>query len=292
MTVRSNLAFPLRMQKQPTSVIEGKVRQIAEMLDLTPLLERKPKALSGGQRQRVAMGRAIIRDADIFLMDEPLSNLDTKLRVQIRADIARLQRELSITTLYVTHDQTEAMTLGQRVAVFNQGALQQEGTPREIYEHPANTFVAQFIGSPGMNLVHASLQHEHGENLLYLGTLRLSLPQQVLARVSDLSSRWGQRLLVGIRPHAIPIATTQSENSLPAEICSIESMGHETIAYLETRLPLQATDTTDQDGSRDRPTHLIARFDGHRRFIVGEQLLVNIVLEDLCFFDLNGHAIL
>jgi multiple sugar transport system ATP-binding protein len=289
MTVRGNLEFPLRMQKQPPKEIEGRVMRIAEMLDLMPLLERKPKALSGGQRQRVAMGRAIIRDADIFLMDEPLSNLDAKLRVQIRADIARLQRELAVTTLYVTHDQTEAMTLGQRIAVINQGVLQQVGTPLDIYEHPANTFVAQFIGTPGMNLVSASLQQQQGEILLDLGAMRLSLPEKVIARISNLSSRLGQGLLVGIRPHAIHIADRETENSLAVQVYSVESMGHETVLYLNSALSMPPPDRTDQDGNT-QPSQLTALFKGHGQYRAGEQLKVHIAVEELCFFDLNGQA--
>jgi multiple sugar transport system ATP-binding protein len=289
MTVRGNLEFPLRMQKQQPKEIEGRVMRIAEMLDLVSLLERKPKALSGGQRQRVAMGRAIIRDASIFLMDEPLSNLDARLRVQIRADIARLQRELAITTLYVTHDQTEAMTLGQRLAVINQGVLQQVGTPLDIYEHPANTFVAQFIGTPGMNLVRASLQSERGEVLLDLGALRLSLPQQIIARLSSLSPRWDQGMLVGIRPHAIQIADHETENTLAVQVYSVETMGHETVLYLESALPMLPPDEADQDGNT-RPAQLTALFKGHRQYRAGEQLMVVIAPEELYFFNLNGQA--
>src|SRR4051794_37269667 len=155
--VAANIGFPLKMARVPKADRERRVRDTAEMLGLTPLLGRKPGELSGGERQRAAMGRAIIRDPQVFLMDEPLSNLDAKLRVQMRAEIAALQSRLGVTTLYVTHDQVEAMTMGHRVAVLSRGQLQQVGPPRELYEHPANTFVAGFIGSPAMNIVHARL---------------------------------------------------------------------------------------------------------------------------------------
>jgi multiple sugar transport system ATP-binding protein len=237
------------------------------------------------------MGRAIIRQADIFLMDEPLSNLDARLRVQIRSEIAQLQRELAITTLYVTHDQAEAMTLGQRVAVINQGELQQVGPPGEIYERPANAFVARFIGSPGMNLVRSSLHCVNGGMLLELGPIRLPLPQQVLSNLPGLSSRCEERLLVGIRPHAIHLANTQSGHNLPALVCSVEAMGHETILHLETELLTHTTAKTGQDSDTDDQPHLLVQLTGHRNFAVGEQLYVHIGVENLCFFDPNGKAI-
>jgi multiple sugar transport system ATP-binding protein len=166
MTVYNNLAFGLRNLKVPRKEVEERVRRGAEMLDLTPLLKRKPKQLSGGQRQRVALGRAIVREPDAFLMDEPLSNLDAKLRVQTRAEILKLQRRLGTTTVYVTHDQVEAMTMGDRIAVMNLGVLQQVGSPQELYERPVNVFVAGFIGSPAMNLVPAPLVGAGGANLI------------------------------------------------------------------------------------------------------------------------------
>jgi multiple sugar transport system ATP-binding protein len=291
MTVRGNLEFPLRMQKQSSGAIKDKVRQIAEMLDLIPLLERKPKALSGGQRQRVAMGRAIIRQADLFLMDEPLSNLDARLRVQIRSEIARLQNELAITTLYVTHDQAEAMTLGQRVAVINQGLLQQAGPPGEIYERPTNAFVAQFIGSPGMNLVRSTLRRDNGEILLELGPVRLPISQQVLANFPDLASHYDERLLVGIRPHTIRLANTQSVHSLPARVYSGEAMGHETILHLETELSMHTTDKAAQDSSAGDQPKFVLQLTGHQNFSIGERLNVDIGVENLCFFAPDGEAI-
>ncbi|MEW8296254.1 MAG: ABC transporter ATP-binding protein [Candidatus Thiodiazotropha sp.] len=286
MTVRGNLAFPLRMQKQPAMLIEERVRRIAEILDLTPLLDRRPRALSGGQRQRVAMGRAIIRKADIFLMDEPLSNLDARLRVEIRGEIARLQRQLAITTLYVTHDQAEAMTLGQRVAVIDRGLLQQVGSPQEIYERPANAFVARFIGSPGMNLIQSSLYRENGGIQLQLGPRRLPIPQRVLTDFPGLATHSEESVLVGIRPHAIHLSDTDSNETLPARVCTTEAMGHETIVHLDTAL---AIDNSHQ--ARGDQTHLLVQLTGHHNFSAGEQLAIRIGVDDLCFFDSDGEAI-
>ncbi|MBT3025736.1 MAG: ABC transporter ATP-binding protein [Candidatus Thiodiazotropha sp. (ex Ctena orbiculata)] len=291
MTVRGNLEFPLRMQKQPANRIEASVKRIAEMLDLSPLLDRKPKALSGGQRQRVAMGRAIIREADIFLMDEPLSNLDARLRVEIRGEIAQLQRELAITTLYVTHDQAEAMTLGQRVAIIDQGLLQQVGSPQEIYERPNNSFVAGFIGSPGMNLIQASLSSERGEIGLRLGSKRLPLPQPVLASYPGLASYREERLLVGIRPHAIHLAHADSTQHLAARVCAVEAMGHETILHLDTELIMHANPKTAADKARENQPHLLVQLNGHHNFRVGDQLRIELGIGKLCFFDADGRAI-
>jgi multiple sugar transport system ATP-binding protein len=291
MTVRGNLEFPLRMQKAAAREIEAGVERIAEMLDLTPLLQRKPKALSGGQRQRVAMGRAIIRQADIFLMDEPLSNLDARLRVEIRSEIARLQRELAITTLYVTHDQAEAMTLGQRVAVIGRGRLQQVGSPQEIYEKPANAFVARFIGSPGMNLIETSLSRDSGEILLQLGPTRLPLPRQVLANHPGLASRGDEKLLVGIRPHAIHLSARDGKQKLAARVGSVEALGHETIVHLDTQLVMHTKHQSGLDKVRSNQTQLLAQLTGHHNFSTGEQLNIQIELDSLSFFDANGEAI-
>jgi ABC-type sugar transport system ATPase subunit len=208
MSVRDNLAFPLKMRRVPAAEQAKKIARVAEMLQLGELLERKPAQLSGGQRQRVAMGRALIREASVFLLDEPLSNLDAKLRVQVRAEIAELQRQLGATMLYVTHDQTEAMTLGQRVAVFNQGRLQQIASPRELYDAPANLFVAGFIGQPPMNLIPASL-----------------LSAQPAA---DSTCVW-----VGVRPEHLRIATAHDAQQLHVSVDMVEFLGHETLLYLQ-----------------------------------------------------------
>src|SRR5512132_3062574 len=206
LTVAANIGFPLRIAGVRKSVREARVREVAKLLGLEEYLERKPAQLSGGQRQRVAMGRAIIRVPSVFLMDEPLSNLDAKLRVQMRADIAALQARLGVTTVYVTHDQSEAMTLGHRVAVMDQGRLQQLGSPRELYDHPANTFVAGFIGSPAMNL--CTLPVENGS--VTLGPTRV-----------EVSANGRRELVLGFRPESLELAS----DGLAAEVEVVEEIG-------------------------------------------------------------------
>ncbi|MCU7918361.1 MAG: ABC transporter ATP-binding protein [Candidatus Thiodiazotropha sp. (ex Epidulcina cf. delphinae)] len=291
MSVRRNLEFPLRMRKLPGREIKRRVERIAEMLDLTALLERKPKALSGGQRQRVAMGRAIVRDADAFLMDEPLSNLDAKLRVQIRTEIATLQTRLGVTTLYVTHDQVEAMTLGQRVAVLREGRLQQVAPPGELYRRPANIFVAGFIGSPGMNLLRGTMEEKDGNPVLRLGPNRLILPEQVLTEHPGLQTRPGESLLIGIRPEAIRLADDLAEHSLPARVHAVESLGHETILHLATDLASIASDATDPAASTDPAPPLIAVLPGQHRFRPGDTLQLGIDIDGLRLFDMSGNAV-
>ena len=199
MTVRQNIAFALRVRKFPQSEIDERVNEAARILDLGQLLERKPKQLSGGQRQRVAMGRAIVRHPGAFLLDEPLSNLDAKLRVQLRSELRRLHARLGVTTIHVTHDQVEAMTLGDRVAIFSHGALQQYDTPQALYRRPANIFVAGFIGSPAMNFVEATLAGNGTESTLSLGATKLVLgPSAVAANALDAVA--GGKVLLGIRP--------------------------------------------------------------------------------------------
>src|SRR6201993_1034191 len=200
MTVRQSIAFPLTLAKMKKGEIAQKVEETAKILDLTELLDRKPASLSGGQRQRVAMGRAIVRQPRAFLMDEPLSNLDAKLRVQMRAEIAKLQRSLGVTTIYVTHDQTEAMTLGSRVAVLRHGVLQQVAAPQELYSRPANLFVAGFIGSPAMNLIEASLKPGDGGPEVVFGPHRLQVPAAVLREHPALDRYLGRKVVLGIRP--------------------------------------------------------------------------------------------
>src|SRR5215212_1061402 len=195
LTVAANIAFPLRMARMPKADREARVNEVAELLELTPYLERKPGQLSGGQRQRVAMGRAIVREPQVFLMDEPLSNLDAKLRVQMRADIAELQARLGVTTVYVTHDQAEAMTLGHRVAVLKDARLQQCDTPRVLFDAPVNTFVAGFVGSPAMNLCRVPLGHD---GAAAFGALGLELP--------GLRVNGRREAIVGVRPEAMELA--------------------------------------------------------------------------------------
>src|SRR5207248_7724083 len=201
MTVRENIGFSLRLRKMPKAELNRRVEEAAELLGLSAHLDRKPRNLSGGQRQRVAMGRVIVRQPQAFLMDEPLSNLDAKLRVQMRAEIGRLQRDLKVTTIYVTHDQTEAMTLGDRVAVLRGGELQQLAPPQVLYDRPANLFVAGFIGSPAMNAIEGQLERgDDGDYVVQLGAQSLRLPARVAGERPGLAAMVGKRLIVGVRP--------------------------------------------------------------------------------------------
>ncbi|NJE45975.1 ABC transporter ATP-binding protein [Thermococcus sp. GR7] len=236
MTVYDNIAFPLKLRKVPKQEIDRHVREVAEMLGLTELLKRKPRELSGGQRQRVALGRAIVRKPQVFLMDEPLSNLDAKLRVKMRAELKRLQRQLGVTTIYVTHDQVEAMTMGDRIAVINQGVLQQIGTPDEVYDRPANTFVGSFIGSPPMNFIDASIVEDERGVWADFGEFRLKLldDQGEVLREKNLI---GKEAIFGIRPEDIYDAMfaqikIPGENMTRAMVEIIENLGSEKIVHL------------------------------------------------------------
>ena len=222
LTVEANMAFPLRIARVPKHERAARVREVAELLGLTEYLARKPGQLSGGQRQRVAMGRAIVREPSVFLMDEPLSNLDAKLRLQMRAEIAALQARLGITMVYVTHDQSEAMTLGHRVAVLAGGRLQQCDAPRTLYEEPVNTFVASFIGSPAMNLCRCKL----GDNgSVELGGVDVPVPQEVRARLAD-------EVVVGLRPEALDVST----EGIPANVEVVEEIGADAYVFAAARV--------------------------------------------------------
>jgi len=267
MTVRGNLEFPLLMQKRPRAEIRERVSAVAAILDLTPLLERKPRQLSGGQRQRVAMGRAMVREPRVFLLDEPLSNLDARLRVRIRGEIAALQKRLGSTMLYVTHDQVEAMTLGDRVAVLNQGRLQQLATPRELYRRPANVFVAGFMGHPGMNIFPAELLDTGDTDLCLRWEGRtLPIPPE---RQAALRPYVGQPLQAGLRPEAFhPPAERLAW--LVAEVANVESLGHEQLVYLQGEPPL------------------VARLDAAHRARVGERIELGVDMGQLYLFGTDG----
>jgi multiple sugar transport system ATP-binding protein len=280
MTVRQNMAFPLRIAKMADDEVESRVEEAARLLELTEHLDRKPGNLSGGQRQRVAMGRAIVREPAAFLMDEPLSNLDAKLRVQMRTTVARLQQRLGTTTVYVTHDQTEAMTLGDRVAVMRRGIVQQVGSPRELYNDPANLFVAGFIGSPAMNLLPAELDG----NTVKLPMVDVPLPDEVHERLAGAD---GRRLIAGIRPEAFEDASlvTDSEAAgatftatidviewLGAELYihfSVEGSAHEDLADLAAEL-----DTADAAAGMGDADHadVVGRIDVASRAAEGQPL--------------------
>jgi multiple sugar transport system ATP-binding protein len=248
LTVAANIGFPLRMAKVPRAERDARVREVAELLELTPFLERKPGQLSGGQRQRVAMGRAIVRKPRVFLMDEPLSNLDAKLRVQMRADIAELQARLGVTTVYVTHDQAEAMTLGHRVAVLKDARLQQCDTPRVLFDRPVNTFVAGFVGSPSMNLCRLP-SAEDGS--ISFGGVAIRPPAGANgARASN-----GRPVIVGVRPEALEL----SSEGLAATVEVIEELGSDAFVFCSAELP-------------DGPARLVARVGARHAPARGERV--------------------
>jgi multiple sugar transport system ATP-binding protein len=250
MTVYDNMAFGLKLRKLSKQEIDKRVRDAARILGLEEFLKRKPKALSGGQRQRVAMGRAIVRHPQAFLMDEPLSNLDAKLRVQMRSEIARIQRELGVTTIYVTHDQIEAMTMGDRVAVIRKGILQQVDTPQALYDHPANLFVAGFIGSPAMNMVEASLGRTDGGLLAEFGGFRLRVDDETVQRRPKLRDYEGKNVVLGIRPEDIEDASLQPNAPTDRRISSTveirEALGSLVMVHFKVPAPMVLTEDTKE----------------------------------------------
>jgi len=233
MTVYDNIAFPLKMRKLPKEEIDKRVKEVADLLRIRHLLDRKPGQLSGGEAQRVAIGRAIVREAEVFLMDEPLSNLDAKLRIYMRAELKRLQRELGVTTIYVTHDQVEAMTMADRIAIMNHGVLQQVGTPDEVYNYPKNIFVAGFIGSPPMNFIDFTLTASSDKQVIDAGSFRIELPGD-LGEVLVNKART-QELVLGVRPEHIKVFTEKPsmKNIIEAEVYVVEPLGSETILDLK-----------------------------------------------------------
>ena len=250
MSVRENMGFALKIAGVSKEEINKRVEEAAKILDLEPYLDRKPKALSGGQRQRVAMGRAIVRKPQVFLMDEPLSNLDAKLRVQTRTQIASLQRELGVTTVYGTHDQTEALTMGDRIAVLAGGLLQQCGTPQEMYERPANEFVAGFIGSPAMNLGTFTVEGEWAK----LGPARVRVSEAARAAMT---AEDGGKIKIGFRPEGLDVVTDGSEGSIPVEVDFVEELGSD--AYVYGHLAGAAEGETLGSGSEGTGKQLIVR---------------------------------
>jgi multiple sugar transport system ATP-binding protein len=268
MTVAQNLGFGLRMRRAGKREISDKVASIAEVLGLTDLLHRRPAQLSGGQRQRVAMGRAIVRDPALFLMDEPLSNLDAQLRVEMRAEIARIQRELETTTVYVTHDQVEALTMGDRVCILSGGRLQQVGRPQDVYEHPANVFVARFLGSPCMNLFVADVERGEDRPVARIGTQSLQLRRTPPA----LERYLGGQVVLGLRPESIG----RGEERLTGRVKLAEALGSETLVHLEVpgaRVP---------DGV---PDDVVARVDAAGAPDLGDVVELPVHTQAAYFFD-------
>ena len=303
LSVYDNIAFGLRVKKVPKDEIDRRVSEAARILGLEPFLKRKPRALSGGQRQRVAMGRAIVRQPQAFLMDEPLSNLDAKLRVQMRAEIARLQHDLGVTTIYVTHDQVEAMTMGDRVAVMRKGELQQVAEPQELYDRPVNLFVGGFIGSPAMNMVEARLERADGGVAVALGSQRLVLGEETLAQRPALRAYEGRPVVLGIRPEDLEDASlapdTPAEHRLEGEIVLTEALGSEIMAHFTTdaRPALTedvrelAQDVGDEraveqvEAGSDGGTTMVGRFGARSRVREGEVASVAVDTRALHFFD-------
>ena len=276
MTVRSNMAFGLKMARMPKQEIRRRVDEAAAMLGLGDLLNRKPRQLSGGQRQRVAMGRAIVREPAAFLMDEPLSNLDAKLRVEMRGEIIRVQRRIAAPTLYVTHDQTEAMTMGDRVAILRDGVLQQLGTPDDVYDRPVNAFVAGFIGSPSMNLVSATLEREGDGLAVAFAGARIPLPPDAASTWPGLAERAGKPVTVGMRPEDFG---RPDGAALTVDVTRLESLGSELVAYLTP------------PGAADGPL-LTARLDRGAGLVQGGTAQVTVDPRRLYFFDAEtGDAI-
>jgi multiple sugar transport system ATP-binding protein len=279
MSVRRNLAFPLKMRRLASAEIERRVAWAAGLLGLGALLDRLPKQLSGGQRQRVAMGRALVREPTVFLLDEPLSNLDAKLRVQVRAEIGDLQRRTGTTMVYVTHDQVEAMTLGHRVAVMNEGRLQQVAPPRELYERPANAFVAGFIGNPPMNLLPASLSTgADGGAVVTVAGYAVSLPP---GRLGDAGARdlGVARLTAGIRPDDVRLADAAGDGpALAAVVDHVEWLGHETLAHVHV-------------GDEDGGVRLVVRAPGLREIAHGAAVALRIDAARLHLFGADGRAL-
>jgi multiple sugar transport system ATP-binding protein len=300
-TVYDNLAFGLRMRKVPKAEQKGRVEEIARVLGIGDLLQRRPAQLSGGQRQRVAMGRAIVREPKAFLMDEPLSNLDAKLRVQMRAEIARIQQALKVTTVYVTHDQVEAMTMGDRVAVMRDGELQQVATPQRLYDAPVNLFVASFVGSPPMNLFEAELDRDGSGLLCRIGDSDLELPADVVAERPALAGYAGRRVAIGIRPEDVREAAGWDGARLRGRILLVESLGSEQLVHIGiTARPLERSDLVDTTAQPPGPSlgsddaeqavTLLGRFDRHLLLAPDEAVEVAIDPRLLHFFDLETGA--
>lgn len=275
MTIRENIAFPLKMAKLPKPVIAQRVEQIAELLELSDLLERKPATLSGGQRQRVAMGRALVRNPAAFLLDEPLSNLDARLRVQMRAEIGRLQKQLATTLIYVTHDQAEAMTLGDRVAVLNQGHVQQIATPQQLYQHPKNLFVAGFIGSPRMNFVPARIE----DTELILPFAKINLTRLPLGSAN-------RPLIAAFRPESVRLMAaidTRDTLNFSIDVNTVEWLGAEVFVYTDIAIP--ASSVTYANDLLTTGCTLVFRLAPHIQVNPGEKLSLSLNVADIHLFD-------
>jgi multiple sugar transport system ATP-binding protein len=300
MSVYDNIGFGLRMRRVPKTEVERRVREIGRVLGLEEFLARKPRQLSGGQRQRVAMGRAIVRDPAVFLMDEPLSNLDARLRVQMRAEVARIQHELGATTIYVTHDQVEAMTMGDRVAVLRKGELQQTDDPQRLFDEPANLFVASFIGSPAMNLLQGRLEQRDGRIVVLVAGQELLLPEEALSARPAVRAYAGRPIGIGIRPEYVR-EPGGGDSLLRGTVLLTEALGAERLVHLEVAAPPVVTEevlevATDADQAaadelvseaRERRAVFVGRFDTAVRAIPGESFELAVDVLKMHFFDLD-----
>jgi multiple sugar transport system ATP-binding protein len=308
MTVAENIGFALRMRKVPKAEARRRIEETARVIGLVDHLDRKPRQLSGGQRQRVAMGRAIVREPQVFLMDEPLSNLDAKLRVQMRAEISRIQRQLAVTTVYVTHDQVEAMTMGDRVAVMRRGVLQQFDVPQRLYEQPANLFVASFIGSPAMNVLEGTLRKDGDTLGVSIGASVIPLPDEVVRQRPGLVQAIGMPIAVGIRPEALGEPGEKPDRPrLPGRVVAVEALGPEQLAHVEIDgRPVLVEDVLEglvdaeeagelaeiKDADGQRAT-VVARLDASASIRPDDAVELAVDTRRLHFFDLDtGAAIL
>ncbi|HEY3210726.1 MAG TPA: sn-glycerol-3-phosphate ABC transporter ATP-binding protein UgpC [Actinomycetota bacterium] len=303
MSVYENMAFGLKLRKLPKEEIDRRVRRAADILGLEEFLRRKPRALSGGQRQRVAMGRAIVREPQAFLMDEPLSNLDAKLRVQMRSEIAKIQHDLKVTTIYVTHDQTEAMTMGDRVAVLKKGELQQVDAPQTLYDRPGNLFVAGFIGSPAMNMVTATLSRSDGSIVAEFGGFRLRVSDEAMKSRPDLSKFDGKQVILGIRPEDMEDSALVPEAPQDRRITSTvdlrEALGSEILVHFTIDAPIVLTEDTRElavdvgaealedleERAKAAKSLFVAQLSPRTRLKEGDRMEVVVDTNRLHFFD-------
>jgi multiple sugar transport system ATP-binding protein len=309
LTVYENIAFGLRLRGTPKGEIDKRVRNAARILALEEFLDRKPRALSGGQRQRVAMGRAIVREPAAFLMDEPLSNLDAKLRVHMRAEIASLQTQLGVTTIYVTHDQVEAMTMGDRVAVMRKGELQQVASPQELYERPVNLFVGGFIGSPAMNMVEATVERDDSSYVAKLGSQSLTLGEETVKSRPALEKYVDERVVLGIRPESLEDARLEpdipEDRHIKGVVVLREPLGSEIVAHFEVDAPPALTEdvrelardvgqesTVQAAGDDDGKAVMVGRFGPRSRVKNGDVVDVAVDTNAVHLFDIeNGEGI-
>jgi len=302
LSVFENIAFGLRLQKVPKDEVKRRVNRAANILGLDGLLKRKPRALSGGQRQRVAMGRAIVRQPQVFLMDEPLSNLDAKLRVQTRAEISELQQDLGTTTIYVTHDQVEAMTMGRRVAVMRKGHLEQVAPPQVLYDRPVNLFVGGFIGSPAMNMIEVTIDGSNGSLFANAGDARLRIDDEAVAAHPALRSRVGSTVVLGIRPENLQDTAlapdTPADRRIHGLVRHRESLGSEVMAHIVIPVKMALTEDVrelaedvgddralEADADEAPETTIVGRFGNRSRVAEGDRVEVSVDTRALHFFD-------